>query len=382
MGARRRQRARRSGTDVGARRGAPANARRRGDDRAHQLGPHPRCGGARGAVRRDHPRTARERDGFPIPYSGWLGQDDTVVPGLVVHEVAGSKTPGELALVLEGTTLVTGDLIRAHEGGRLCLLPDAKLTDSDAARSSVRRLAALPGIEAVLVGDGWPVFRHGAATLPRARRLVRRFLTELFSRRVDRTISGKFRARGDDGLRPHAVHPASRLRDGPDRRGVRRARIGEQCRNARRAERRRERRLHARKDWTRCIGAHPTRGRQPCSTRRPPHGAQASWERQHSWRGSRPIALVAPIVPLISLAWVPFAFAASVLGVPGGLGELGSWARRRSSCGAQCWERREEEPWQRGGPADGGEARIGIDPQLSPIHGCGRGSGRFADTWR
>ena len=36
-----------------------------------------------------------------------------------------------------------------------------------------------------------------------------------------------------------------------------------------------------------------------------------------------PSPLVAPIVPLISLAWVPFAFAASVLGVPGGLGELG-----------------------------------------------------------
>ena len=36
-----------------------------------------------------------------------------------------------------------------------------------------------------------------------------------------------------------------------------------------------------------------------------------------------PSPLVAPIVPLISLAWVPFAFAASVLGVPGGFGELG-----------------------------------------------------------
>ena len=106
-----------------------------------------------------------ERDGFPIRCDGWLGQDDTVVPGLVVHEVAGSKTPGELALVLEGTTLITGDLVRAHEGGRLCLLPDAKLGDSDAARASARRLAALPGIEAVIVGDGWPVFRHGAEAL-------------------------------------------------------------------------------------------------------------------------------------------------------------------------------------------------------------------------
>ena len=106
-----------------------------------------------------------EQDGFPIRCDGWLGQDDTVVPGLVVHEVAGSKTPGELALVLEGTTLITGDLVRAHEGGRLCLLPDAKLGDSDAARASVRRLAAMPGIEAVIVGDGWPVFRHGAEAL-------------------------------------------------------------------------------------------------------------------------------------------------------------------------------------------------------------------------
>ena len=106
-----------------------------------------------------------ERDGFPIQCDGWLGQDDAVVPGLVVHEVAGSKTPGELALVLEGTTLVTGDLIRAHEGGRLCLVPDVKLADPNAARSSARRLASLPGIEAVLVGDGWPVFRHGAEAL-------------------------------------------------------------------------------------------------------------------------------------------------------------------------------------------------------------------------
>ena len=106
-----------------------------------------------------------ERDAFPIRCDGWLGQDDTVVPGLVVHEVAGSKTPGELALVLEGTTLITGDLVRAHEGGRLRLLPDAKLTDGAAARASARRLAALPDIEAIIVGDGWPVFRHGAEAL-------------------------------------------------------------------------------------------------------------------------------------------------------------------------------------------------------------------------
>ena len=106
-----------------------------------------------------------EQDRFPIHCDGWLGQDDTVVPGLVAHALSGSKTPGELALTLEGTTLITGDLIRAHEGGRLCLVPDAKLANPEAARSSARRLAALPGVDAVLVGDGWPVFRHAAEAL-------------------------------------------------------------------------------------------------------------------------------------------------------------------------------------------------------------------------
>ena len=106
-----------------------------------------------------------ERDRFPIRCDGWLGHDDVVVPGLIAHEVSGSKTPGELALVLDGMTLITSDLVRPHEGGRLCLLPDAKLTDPDAARASVRRLAALSDIDAVLVGDGWPVFRHGGEAL-------------------------------------------------------------------------------------------------------------------------------------------------------------------------------------------------------------------------
>ena len=106
-----------------------------------------------------------EHDGFPVRCDDWLGQDDVVVAGLNVHAITGSKTPGELALTLDGTTLITGDLIRAHEAGRLCLLPDAKLTDPEAARASARRLAVLPDIDAVMVGDGWPVFRHGAEAL-------------------------------------------------------------------------------------------------------------------------------------------------------------------------------------------------------------------------
>jgi hypothetical protein len=43
-------------------------------------------------------------------------------------------------------------------------LPDAKLADVEAARASVAELAERRP-RAVLVGDGWPVFRDGAARL-------------------------------------------------------------------------------------------------------------------------------------------------------------------------------------------------------------------------
>jgi hypothetical protein len=84
---------------------------------------------------------------------------------LQVIELHGSKTPGELCLLLDGATLVTGDLLRGHRAGWLNLLPDAKLSDKAQAIASLERLARLEQIEAVLVGDGWPVFRAGAAAL-------------------------------------------------------------------------------------------------------------------------------------------------------------------------------------------------------------------------
>jgi glyoxylase-like metal-dependent hydrolase (beta-lactamase superfamily II) len=108
---------------------------------------------------------AAERDSFPFPCDRWLADGDVVVPGLVARTVAGSKTPGELALVLDGTTLITGDLVRAHRAGSLMILPDAKLVDKAAAIASVRMLANLADIDTVLVGDGWPVFGSGHAAL-------------------------------------------------------------------------------------------------------------------------------------------------------------------------------------------------------------------------
>ena len=108
---------------------------------------------------------AAERARFPLACDLWLADGDEPVPGLVAIALDGSKTPGELALVLDRTTLVTGDLVRAHEGGRLTTLPAAKLRDPARAAASVRRLAALRDVDAVLVGDGWPIFRGAGVAL-------------------------------------------------------------------------------------------------------------------------------------------------------------------------------------------------------------------------
>ncbi len=107
---------------------------------------------------------AAEASSFPVAVDRWLSDGDELVPGLRALALEGSKTPGELALLIENT-LVTGDLVRGHVGGALNLLPAAKLSDAEAAVRSLARLADLDAVEAVLVGDGWPVFRDGHARL-------------------------------------------------------------------------------------------------------------------------------------------------------------------------------------------------------------------------
>lgn len=102
-----------------------------------------------------------EKSAFESTCDRWLSEGDELVPGLTVMELQGSKTPGELALVLDNTILITGDLVRAHQANQLMLLPAPKLQDVSAAHRSVQRLASLAEIETVLVGDGWSIFNHG-----------------------------------------------------------------------------------------------------------------------------------------------------------------------------------------------------------------------------
>lgn len=108
---------------------------------------------------------AAEKATFAIACTRWLSDGEEFVPGLQVIELEGSKTPGELALLLEGRTLITGDLIRAHQAGSLMILPDAKLKNRAQAVASVRKLAQIDSIETILVGDGWSIWRDGSTVL-------------------------------------------------------------------------------------------------------------------------------------------------------------------------------------------------------------------------
>ena len=107
-----------------------------------------------------------ERAAFPVACAGWLSDGDEPFPGLRVRELAGGKTEGELALVLDETTAIFGDAVRAHHAGALMLLAREKLRDPARLVESVRRVRALhPRIAHVLVGDGWSAFNDGGALL-------------------------------------------------------------------------------------------------------------------------------------------------------------------------------------------------------------------------
>lgn len=106
-----------------------------------------------------------ERETWPFDCDAWLADGDELVPGLTAFTCEGSKTPGELVLRIGEDTIVTGDLIRAHKGGALMILPHTKLTDPVAAHRSVVRIANMPAVETVLVGDGWHLFSGASAAL-------------------------------------------------------------------------------------------------------------------------------------------------------------------------------------------------------------------------
>ena len=41
------------------------------------------------------------------------------------------------------------------------MLPEEKLQDRELAVNSIRKIASVKSIEAVIPGDGWPIFKNG-----------------------------------------------------------------------------------------------------------------------------------------------------------------------------------------------------------------------------
>ena len=94
-------------------------------------------------------RTRRELQDIAVDL--WLEPEQILPNGIRCVAMNGSKTPGELAFLLPGGVVVTGDLIRGQRAGSLNLLPDPKLSDAAAALRSIAALAvsmfgASPGL--------------------------------------------------------------------------------------------------------------------------------------------------------------------------------------------------------------------------------------------
>ena len=100
---------------------------------------------------------AAERERFPIACDAWISEHEPLLPWRV-YELDGSKTPGELALLIDHSTLVTGDLVRAHRPASLMMLrPEQGLRDDAAER------AFGGGGERLDVFDARHVAAHGGA---------------------------------------------------------------------------------------------------------------------------------------------------------------------------------------------------------------------------
>ncbi len=129
---------------------------------------------------RDHERRARdlvevtgakiacgEREASLLsgPVDRTLKDDEQLAAGIKVVGLDGGKTPGEIALYLQGRkAAVVGDALWGDPAGALRLPPDEKLIDPGKAALSLRQIWALR-LEVLLVGDGACIFGNADAII-------------------------------------------------------------------------------------------------------------------------------------------------------------------------------------------------------------------------
>jgi glyoxylase-like metal-dependent hydrolase (beta-lactamase superfamily II) len=120
------------------------------------------------------PIMLHEADALDIPTTVRLGgiyrNGDRLAAGLQVITLAGQKSPGESALLCaRSNAIILGDALLGKPEGKLCMLPDDKYSDPQAAREGLKRLLDFR-YDAVLVGDG-------ASILSGGRKVIEAFLT-------------------------------------------------------------------------------------------------------------------------------------------------------------------------------------------------------------
>lgn len=119
---------------------------------------------------RDHERDAvafKERTGaqivaheadaplFELAVDRAVSDGEEIVPDLRVLHLEHGKSPGEIALLWrESTVAFIGDYVWGHPVGRLTLGAEPAVSDPAQAALQLRKLLAMPKLDALLLGDG------------------------------------------------------------------------------------------------------------------------------------------------------------------------------------------------------------------------------------
>ncbi len=119
---------------------------------------------------RDHERDAvafKERTGaqivaheadaplFELVVDRAVADGEEIVPDLGVLHLAHGKSPGEIALIWRGgTAAFIGDYVWGHPIGSLVLGAEPKVAEPAQAALQLRKLLAIPQLDALLLGDG------------------------------------------------------------------------------------------------------------------------------------------------------------------------------------------------------------------------------------
>jgi uncharacterized cupin superfamily protein len=97
---------------------------------------------------------------FELAVDRTVADGEEIVPDLRVLHLEHGKSPGEIALLWRsGTVAFIGDYVWGHPVGSLVLGAEPKVTEPAKAALQLRKLLALPQLDALLLGDGHSILQ-------------------------------------------------------------------------------------------------------------------------------------------------------------------------------------------------------------------------------